>query len=60
MGKESKTSVVDAECRSHDHKNLFVAGSSVFPTGAPVNPTVTLAALALRSAKAIERQLTGA
>ena len=60
MGKDPTTSVVDAECRSHDHKNLFVAGSSVFPTGAPVNPTVTLSALALRAAKAIERQLASA
>ena len=57
MGKNPRTSVVDPECRSHDHKNLFIAGSSVFPTGAPVNPTVTIAALALRTAKTIEHEL---
>ena len=57
MGKNPRTSVVDPECRSHDHKNLFIAGSSVFPTVAPVNPTVTIAALALRTAKTIEHEL---
>jgi choline dehydrogenase-like flavoprotein len=40
--------VVDAELRHHDFENLFVAGSSAFPTYAPVHPTLTIAALALR------------
>ena len=57
MGSDPKTSVVDAECRSHDHKNLYIAGSTVFPTGSCTNPTITLAALALRSAASIQRQL---
>ena len=40
--------VVDAEMRHHELRNLFVAGSSAFPTYAPVHPTLTIAALALR------------
>ncbi|MGH9837598.1 MAG: GMC family oxidoreductase [Blastocatellia bacterium] len=57
MGGDPKKSVVDDEGRSHDHKNLFLAGSSVFPTSAPTNPTVTLAALALRTADAVLKKL---
>jgi choline dehydrogenase-like flavoprotein len=40
--------VVDAEMRHLEVENLFVAGSSAFPTYAPVHPTLTIAALALR------------
>ena len=53
MGNDPKTSVVDKFQRSHDHKNLYVVGSSTFPTGATANPTLTLAALSLRTAKHI-------
>jgi choline dehydrogenase-like flavoprotein len=51
MGDDPKTSVVDKFQRSHDHKNLYVVGSSTFPTGATANPTLTLAALCLLTAK---------
>ena len=57
MGSDPRTSVVDDWGRSHDHENLFIAGSSVFATGATANPTLTLAAIALRTVKAIHRQL---
>jgi choline dehydrogenase-like flavoprotein len=57
MAKAAKSGVVDSECRSFDHKNLFVGEASLFATGAPTNPTITVAALALRIAKAIEQQL---
>ena len=57
MGNDPKSSVVDAECRAHDHKNLFIAGASVFPTVGSPNPTLSLAALALRTADAIATQL---
>lgn len=50
MGNDARSSVVDAELRSHDHPNLFVSGSSVFPTSATANPTLTIAALSLRLA----------
>jgi len=57
MGNDPKTSVVDKNCRTHDHPNLFVLGSSVFPTGSTANPTSTVAALALRAAETIKQQL---
>jgi choline dehydrogenase-like flavoprotein len=57
MGDDPKHSVVDAELRSHDHKNLFIVGSAVFPTVGSPNPTLTLAALALRASESILRQL---
>jgi len=53
MGDDPKQSVVDKYQRSHDHKNLYVVGSSTFPTGATANPTLTLAALSLQTAKHI-------
>jgi glucose dehydrogenase len=53
MGDDPKKSVVDKFQRSHDHKNLYLVGSSTFPTGATANPTLTLAALSLQTAKHI-------
>jgi glucose dehydrogenase len=53
MGDTRKTSVVNADQRSWDHHNLFMVGSATFPTIATGNPTLTLAALALRTAKTI-------
>jgi choline dehydrogenase-like flavoprotein len=53
MGDDPKRSVVDKFQRSHDHKNLYLVGSSTFPTGATANPTLTIAALSLRTAKHI-------
>lgn len=58
MGTDPKTSVVDANCRSHDHANLYLLGSGVFPTSGTANPTLTIAALALKSALAIKKQLS--
>lgn len=50
MGADPRASVVDVMCRSHDHPNLFVVDASVLPTSAAVNPALTIAALALRTA----------
>jgi choline dehydrogenase-like flavoprotein len=57
MGDDSRTSVVDSNCRSHDHRNLFILGSAVFPSCGSPNPTLTIAALALRGADHIAKQL---
>lgn len=57
MGENPKTSVVDRAQRSHDHPNLFLLGSGVFPSSGTANPTLTLAALALQAAEAIIRDL---
>jgi choline dehydrogenase-like flavoprotein len=53
MGEDPRTSVVDPDLRAHDHANLFLLGSGVFPTGGAANPTLTIAALALRAADPI-------
>ena len=58
LGNDPKSSVVDRDLRSHDHRNLFILGSAVFPTGATANPTLTIAALALRSAGSVKVALT--
>ncbi len=50
MGSNPRDSVVDSDCRVHGYHNLFVAGSSVFPSTGYANPTLTIVALALRLA----------
>lgn len=50
--------VVDADLKIHGVANLYVAGSSVFPTGGHVPPTLTIVALAIRLSEHI-RQLGG-
>jgi len=59
MGSDPSKSVVDMHCRAHDHPNLFILGSSVFPTSSTANPTSTVAALSLRAADAIKKELGG-
>jgi choline dehydrogenase-like flavoprotein len=49
--------VVDENCRVHGVGNLYVAGSSVFPTGGTFNPSLTIVALALRLADHIKERL---
>ena len=58
MGVDSKNSVVTPDQRAHDHPNLFLLGSGVFPTSAASNPTLTIAALALRAVPAIRTAIT--
>ena len=55
MGAAPATSVVDPHCRAHDHRNLFIVDASVLPTSAAVNPSLTIAALALRVADHLAR-----
>ncbi|XSG85482.1 MAG: FAD-dependent oxidoreductase [Methylohalobius sp. ZOD2] len=50
MSSDPAHGVVDADCRIHGYANLFVAGSSVFPSGGWANPTLTIVALAHRLA----------
>ncbi|MEQ8653465.1 MAG: GMC family oxidoreductase [Kiloniellales bacterium] len=57
MGKDPDSSVVDRNLCAHDHKNLFILGSAVFPTSAAANPTLTIAALSLRAVGAIRESL---
>jgi choline dehydrogenase-like flavoprotein len=53
MGDDPARSVVDRFCRSHDVPNLFIIDGSVMVTSGAVNPTATIAALALRTAEHI-------
>jgi choline dehydrogenase-like flavoprotein len=53
MGNDPKRSVVNAENQVHGITNLFVVDGSSFTTGAGVNPTSTIMALALRAADKI-------
>lgn len=53
FGHDSRESVLDAFCRSHDVSNLFVVDASFFPSSAAVNPALTIAAQALRVAEHI-------
>jgi choline dehydrogenase-like flavoprotein len=48
MGKDPKTSVCDQWCRTHDHENLFLAGTGVLPTSGTCNSTENGLAVALR------------
>jgi choline dehydrogenase-like flavoprotein len=59
MHTDPAKGVVDADCRVHGLRNLYVAGSSVFPTYGCSNPTLTVVALALRLADHLKKQLAG-
>lgn len=58
MGADPATSVLDPDCRSWDHPNLFVTDAAALPTSAAVNPALTVAALALRAAETIKQELS--
>lgn len=50
MGEDPARSVVDADARVHGIDNLYIAGSSIFPTVGSANPTLTLVATSLKLA----------
>ncbi|WP_419825449.1 GMC family oxidoreductase [Sphingomonas sp.] len=54
MGDDPRTSVVNADCRSWDIPNLWVCDGSVFPTVGGVNPSLTIQAIACRTADRIK------
>lgn len=56
MGADPKRSVLNSYCQSHEIKNLFVMDGSSFTTFSEKNPTLTIAALAVRGARYIARQ----
>jgi choline dehydrogenase-like flavoprotein len=55
MGNDPKTSVVDADHRAHDVKNLFMVDGSSFVTSGRGQPTMTIQALAFRAADRIAK-----
>jgi choline dehydrogenase-like flavoprotein len=54
MGDDPRTSVVNADCRTWDIPNLWVCDGSVFPTVGGVNPSLTIQAIACRTADRIK------
>ncbi len=57
MHDDPARGVVDRDCRLHECSNLYVAGSSVFPTSGSAGPTLTLVALAARLADHLRSEL---
>lgn len=56
MSLDPRQGVVDTDCRAHGVDNLYLAGSSVFPSAGYANPTLTIVALALRLADHLRKQ----
>ncbi len=56
MGNDPANSVVDNECRAHDHRNLFLPGGGAMVSTACGNSTLTMVALAFKAADAIVKQ----
>ena len=50
FGTNPANAALDTDCRAFDHRNLFVVDASFLPTSAAVNPALTIAAQALRTA----------
>lgn len=57
MSDDPLKGVVDRDCKVHAKTNLYIAGSSVFPTAGTGSPTMLIIALALRLADHIKKQL---
>lgn len=57
MGADPRDSVVDKDCRTFDHPNLFVSSSATMPTVGTVNVTLTIAALALRISDQLKKEI---
>jgi choline dehydrogenase-like flavoprotein len=57
MGSDPRMSVVDKYCRAHDVKNLFIADGGPFVSNADKNPTLTIVALAWRTAEYLAEEL---
>lgn len=56
MGNNPDTSVLNSYCQSHDVRNLFVVDASCFVTSGTSNPSLTIMAIAKRSAEYIARE----
>jgi choline dehydrogenase-like flavoprotein len=57
MSTDRKSGVVDTDCRVHGISNLYVVSGSVFPTSGYANPTLTIIALAIRTAGTLQTAL---
>jgi choline dehydrogenase-like flavoprotein len=59
MSNDASAGVTDRDCRAHGMVNLFITDASFMPTSAATNPSLTIAANALRVAGKIDRLLAG-
>jgi len=57
MGASAKDSVVDGNCRAHDHANLWLPGGGAMVSASVVNTTLSMAALGIKAADSIEQSL---
>lgn len=57
MDADPRQGVVDTAGKVHGTRNLWATGSSVFPTGGWINPTLTIVALAIRLADELKREI---
>jgi choline dehydrogenase-like flavoprotein len=57
MHADPRQGVVDPDGRVHETANLYVAGSSVFPTSGIANPTLTILALVMRLADHLKQEI---
>lgn len=60
MHPDPTKGVVDPDLRLHEARNLYVAGSSVFPTSGIANPTLTILALTMRLADHLKSEMGAA
>ncbi len=51
MSNDKRTGVIDRNLIHHQYRNVFVLGAGAFPTYSPANPTLTLCALSMMSAR---------
>ena len=54
FGTDPETSVLDRDNRAHDLENLYIADASFFPSSGGTNPSLTIAANALRIAEVLK------
>jgi choline dehydrogenase-like flavoprotein len=57
FGDDPGSSVLDRDCRAHDLENLYVVDASFMPRSGAINPSLTIAANALRVAPRIAARL---
>lgn len=58
MHDNPRQGVVDGNCKVHSIANLYIAGSSVFPTSSYANPTLTIVALGIRLGDHVKQMMT--
>jgi choline dehydrogenase-like flavoprotein len=57
MGSNPNDSVVDADCRTHDHDNLYIAGGATMPTASCINSTLSMVAVSLMMADRLKQAM---